>query len=919
MRSRLAAVIAALVALVLSVADAAPATGPNPPLEVLEAGTLDYDVVHDRGVVTGGVVLRRGLVTLRAERAETSAWSGLVRSRLAAVTAALVALVLSVADAAPATLPNPPLEVLEAGTLDYDVVRDRGVVTGGVVLRRGLVTLRAERAEYDARTGEVDATGSVLLTEPGRVLAAHAMHAVLDGPLQAHDVVGFMKDGPLDLSKCRTLEEGRATGRNRLTFRGRDLSREPPPPGEPEHLYLERARVTLCDCGAGPPSWEIRAHHGDVIPCKRAILWWPVFYITPRFLFLDTPVPVFAFPVLYVPLGERQTGLLMPELSMGGMAGFGISQPLFITLGRSWDATISADYVFGPTTHAARGPGTSLELRWAPVEGMHGQMRAAILHSEVHEWPAGMWRPPGWNRIALSGFQEQRVSDATYYRLDVGLVGDPMYLQDFTGDALLRAAEYRRSAFAVTHRTDDLVVEGDASYHLPLAYLDSGTTSPAPFGTFGTDLSTFHRLPSASVTLLPVRLGGPLQLSAFGGVARFAPLRGVTGDEGADGVGAGERTWSGVAIDPGERDGRWTGPVPGAPGERLAATRALARVELRAPMTVADAVDLEPWAAGTAAAYAFEAALDPRVTARAVAGLAVSTRFGRTFGEGSGRIRHEIEPRAEWRGGTGSTGTGLPNYAYDEFDVALPQRVLTPSGTVAVQRMLSATPGSFSQVQLSLRNRLVVPTGTTSNATVSVTVGQDVDASTGSASETWVETSLRVWRFGLGGAARFRALGATAPPTTPEPSPRSSLDAFTELSGNFDVSDGRGDNVHGNFIALGAGGSPRILAGLEPFFDPRPFAETAIALGQAGVTARWSGATVTYDAFFTARTLPAPLCPGKATAPHVYQHAASLVWDSPCRCWRAGLTAIWNECDERQPRLGFIVDLTALGGRGAGF
>jgi LPS-assembly protein len=835
------------------------------------------------------------------------------------VTAALVALVLSVADAAPATAPNPPLEVLEAGTLDYDVVHDRGVVTGGVVLRRGLVTLRAERAQYDARTGEVDASGSVLLTEPGRVIAASAMHAVLDGPLQAHDVVGFMKDGPLDLSRCRTLEEGRSTGRNRLTFGGRDLSREPPPPGEPEHLYLERARVTLCDCGAGPPSWEIRAHSADVVPGKRAILWWPVFYVTPRFLLLDTPVPVLALPAAYLPLGERQTGLLMPQLSMGGMAGFGISQPLFITLGRSWDATVTADYVFGPTSHAAKGPGTSLELRWAPTEGMEGKIKVALLHSEVQQWSPGTWRPPGWNRIALSGSQEQRISDSTRYRLDLQMVGDPLYLFDFTSDALLRAVEYQRSAFAITHRTDDLVVEGDASYLLPLGYLDSGSTTPAPFGFFGTDLSTFHRLPSVSATMLPVRVEGPVQVSGTLGVARFAPLRGATGDEGADGVGPGERTWSGAAIDAGERDGRWNGPAPGSPGERLAATRALARVELRAPMTVADAVDVEPWVAGTATAYAFEAALDPRVAARGVAGLALSTRVGRTFGEGTNRLRHEIEPRVEWRGGTGEIGSGVPSYAYDEFDVALPQRVLTAAGTVATQRMLSATPGTFSQLQLSVRNRLVVPTGATSNALLYLTVGQDLDASGGTASETWVETGLRIGLVGVSGTARFRAFGASMPATAPPASPGSGLDTFTELSGAFDVGDGRGDNLHGNFIALGAGGSPRLMAGLEPFFDPRPFASSAVAMGQVGATAHWRGASFTYDAFFTARDLAAPLCPGKSTAPHVYQHMATMVWDSPCHCWKAGLSAIWNECDERQPRIGFIVDFSAFGAAGTHF
>ena len=47
--------------------------------------------------------------------------------------------------AAPA---GPPLEVLEAGEVRYDTALDRGTASGGVVLRRGDVTLRAGSASW---------------------------------------------------------------------------------------------------------------------------------------------------------------------------------------------------------------------------------------------------------------------------------------------------------------------------------------------------------------------------------------------------------------------------------------------------------------------------------------------------------------------------------------------------------------------------------------------------------------------------------------------------------------------------------------------------------------------------------------------------------------------------------------------------
>ena len=830
------------------------------------------------------------------------------------MTAALLALALAAASsaAAPSAAP-PPLEVLEAGTFDYDVATERGVVTGGVVLRRGAVMLRADTASYDARTGEIEASGHVLLTEPGRAVSAQAMHTVLDGPFEAHDTIAFLKDTPLDLSRCSTVDEARTTGRNRLTFGG------PAADGTATRFQVDRARVTLCDCGGGPPSWEIRASHADIIPGDRAILTWPVFFITPRFLFLHTPIPVMAFPILYLPLSDRQSGLLMPQLSFGGPSGWGLSLPLYLTLGRSWDATVTADYLFGPTNGAAKGPGTSLELRWAPAEGMRGQLRFSLLHSVSQLWPLGVWQPPGWNRLALSGFHEQRLSDAAFLKTEVGLIGDPLYLQDFTGDALLRGAEYRRSAAAFTYRFDDLLLEADAAYHLPLAYLDTGGASRAPFGPFGWDLSTFHRLPSVSATLLPIRLLGPVRLAASLGVARFAPLRGVSGDEGVNGIGPGERGWSASAVDAGERDGRWTGPGAGGTGERLATTRGVARAELRAPFSVGQVLEVEPWLVGTAAAYAYEAGPPPQADARATAGLSLSTVVGRTFGEGAGRVRHEIEPRLEWRGGTAQAGPALPNYAYDELDVALPPRAVDASGVVLAQRTLSAVPGSFSQLQLSVRNRLFAPAGALSNTFLELTLGQDLDLASGKASETWARAGLHVGSLHLDTVARFRAFGASAPPGTPAASPSSRLDAFTELGASLLVLDARGDNLHASFIALGAGGSPRVLAGLEPFFDPRPVAEGAVALGQIGVAGRLGGATFGYDAFFYGRDLAPSTCPvtGKviSTAPHVYQHQATLVWDSPCRCWKAGVVAVLNECDDR-PRFSFLIDLSALGGGG---
>ena len=579
------------------------------------------------------------------------------------MTFALLGLVVAgaAAGAVPATSASSPpadspIEIIEAGTLDYDAPSQKVSASGGVVLRRGLVVLRAESARYDARTGEVEAHGNALLTEPGRAVAAASLHAVLDGPYRARDVVAFLKEGPLDLSLCRTVDEARDRGRNRLSVSGAEVSGEA---GTPP-VEVERAGVTLCDCGARPPSWVITAKSATVVPGDHVWLRWPVVRVTPRFLFWhrrllgrdDVPasIPVLPLPFLYLPLTDRQTGLLFPQFTYGGVTGSALLQPFFVTLGRSWDATVGVSRYFGSAR--VKGWGEELELRWAPAEGVSGRARLAMVHSLL-SWPAGVARPAGDTRLALSILHDQRLSARSYLKADLGLVNDALYTADFNADALLRTIEYRRSALAFTHRRDDVLYSAEASYHLPLTGLDAcpgGSCAPAPFGLFGGDVPVFHRLPSGAATLLPVPLAGPLRLSGSASLTRFAPLHGTIGDEGSDGFGPGERNWPATVPDPGEGDGVWQRT------ERLAATRALARAELRAPFSLQRLLLVEPWVTGTAAAYALAAGEGGQAAARATGGVTLSTEVWRTFGQGPARVRHTLEPTLALVAGTGQAG-----------------------------------------------------------------------------------------------------------------------------------------------------------------------------------------------------------------------------------------------------------------------
>ena len=191
---------------------------------------------------------------------------------------------------------------VNATTAAFDVATGTYRLEGNVVISRGAATLRAGKATYDPRTGEVTASGGVLLIDPTRVLSAEEVHAVLDGPFEAHQVVAYYKLKPTAVRRGGHARRGGPL-RRRTACAPRDAWWRALGDGR---LRLEEARLTLCDCASGgAPSWELRARSSVVQPGEEARLEWPVLYITPRFLFIDRPVPVMTLPWFTVPLAPQ--------------------------------------------------------------------------------------------------------------------------------------------------------------------------------------------------------------------------------------------------------------------------------------------------------------------------------------------------------------------------------------------------------------------------------------------------------------------------------------------------------------------------------------------------------------------------------------------------------------------------------------
>jgi LPS-assembly protein len=846
-----------------------------------------------------------------------------------ALLASLLLLLPGAARPASASLPGPGGEVeVEAGAITYDAATDRFQLAGGIVLRRGAVVLRARAASYDPRTGTVDATGDVLLTAPGRAVAADGVHAVVDGPWEAREVVAFYKSAPQDLSAARTIAEAGRDGRNRLTVCAKRADGEVPAGDAAGRFAADDVRLTLCDCEGGAPSWEIRAKHAEIEPGRTATLDWPVVYVTPRFLFIDEPVPVLPLPWLQVPLSSRQTGLLFPMVDVGSRTGWWLAEPFFLTLGPSYDLTVTAGYAFGPSRSTVdtriaegqdpgvRGVGGSLEFRWAPVDGVRGESK---LYLQQDTLPY-RWKPDDELRVGLLLRSEARLAPGAFLNAEANLVGDAAWPQDFVPDLLLRSQAYFRSTAAAGWALPHVLLEADLTYNEQIGTL--GNASPpgqpevplVPFGVFGGSVPSFHRLPALSATLLPLDVVGPLHVSGQVGLARFAPISGIT-DQSVNGLGPGERGWFGPAPPPGDA---WTA------GQRLAASRAWA--EARAPVAIGGVALLEPWVAGNGAAYVFGGDAQPAQGSGWIAGGAVlSTAISRTFGTGEDALRHVIEPRVEWRGGTGIAGPALPAYAYDERDAA-PVLAGAPcvnppsgvSGGCLPLRSLSAIiPGGFSQMRLSLRNRLAAPAaGGTSATRLDVDLGQDLDLSGGKLGETWVRGAAE-WGPVKGLLlARFLAFGATPAEGTWGSLDPSWLDHFTELRFDLAANDSRGDRLSLGFLALSSSPSATLRAGLDPLFDSRPVPFQPFGQGTTSLKVHVvSGLDVQWDSLFSVRTVMAVPCGGGApvaVGPSMQQNTFTASWSSPCNCWRGLVRVQVSQCGYYGVSAG--LDLSAVTG-----
>ncbi len=838
--------------------------------------------------------------------------------RRSAATAALVTLALGLParpqGEGPITLFAGPADQevqIEADQLVYGWETEVLRLEGHVVARRGEGVVRAAAGTLDRAHGVLTLKGGVLGVQGKDVFLADAAVVDLNARTASLEkAVLYLKERPANPDRP-TL------GKNALILRGAKVRQAA------NGAYVaEDVTITPCDC-AGEPDYELLADRAT-IEGDRARLsgtWLRLFRL---------PLPMFP---LSLPLTQRQSGLLAPIFAYGGSPGFAYSQPVFLTLGRSYDVTLTPGFYTGGSSsqspqvgrRTVRGPALGVEMRYAPFEGTAGLIAFDLFDDLDQRDSPRTDAPPGEQGNGagrgfggvrgLARFQHRSEGELGVLAAKGAIASDVMAIADFLPPALGNTQHSLQTDVGAWRVRGPITMGLDATLLQDLRQVNGATPDRRLFGREAS--SAFQRLPAVFAQIAPTPVG-PALFSAEASAAQFLAFAQPRATERATGF---------ALNSPGIGPDLASGDVARAPALRFDLSPRLA---LNGPARMP--LDLRLELGGRADAWIIEGHPDRRRArvyglAGAYAGLPLERAF-------DGGWLHRIEPSFEVRALTRSLQSGGP-----------PIGDLADAGGAAY----AAAPDAAEQgLAPGLARREGItrpcsagqdPRGTTCGVPGLRRAYDEIDfaaPSTG-AVETVFSLSQSLWARGRGRILRFDltqdallwAHGARA--RVGEASAVAGLQAgsfgvdggirwdwsqhaISVVGGTARLHDSRGDEVHASAGLLAGSSSERLRAGIDELFSA---ARLATAPGELQGTAAVGGSAllpfnlgIKYE---LSRPLSATLSPYVAD----WIHTAVLSYDTPCRCAGLLLTSQLAVKDGHAmngyPSFSLTIDLKSLG------
>lgn len=212
--------------------------------------------------------------------------------------------------------------------------------------------LRADAATYDSVSGEVQASGGVILDggpHDSHIEASHAVYNVRTGTGTFFDVVGSIG----------TRLRGRSvilTSSSPFLFTGRQVDKM-----TGDHYVVHHGTVTSCQLPK--PKWTFNAETVDVVAGEDA----KIYHSTFRLL----GVPIFYFPFASHPVDAavRKSGFTLPVIGESSSKGFIFGEAAYWAINRSMDATLGGEY------YSQRGWAQNFDFRSRPGQNSFLNLR----------------------------------------------------------------------------------------------------------------------------------------------------------------------------------------------------------------------------------------------------------------------------------------------------------------------------------------------------------------------------------------------------------------------------------------------------------------------------------------------------------------------------------------------------------------
>jgi hypothetical protein len=750
---------------------------------------------------------------------------------------------------------------------------------GNVTMTGKGIWASADRMDVQTQTQITVLSGHVKVVEGGKVILCDRLEF---DPNSSHAILNqatfYFKKAISDqkLSECQTVAQLRQAGWNAISLSGSHWLRND------QGYEGKNIRFTTCDCGdEESPSWEIGAQEADVVPGEQVWMKVPIIYIK--------GIPVLPLPVLYLPMSERRTGLLMPQFNYVGRTdedrGWMFSDSLFVTLGDHADTTLSLD------SFAKRGLKKRLEFRARPFGASDLTLRLSHIADRVVSTDN-----PGLKNRFTAQWDARADGDATAFRSQVRLFSDSGIKGDFAADMADRIDDHVPSSFTLSHQQENQLIFLDAIYFQDQRgglhdLFASGSKA------HGRDpvVDTIHRLGAVSYQLTPIRISDwPVHVSLFAESANLSSFGNSWLDLGADSV----IFDSNSQPDPDEGEGDRVL----SNGELRRAFRLLLEPKIRWD-TPFHMFHVYAHLAHRQMVYLPHGPQAPKQSTRGISSLGVGfhTEFSRSFGQSQNPIGHVISPSLQLTGVFQTLGSDAPLPYLDLqdrlFDDALQALFSIDTG------LYHKSKNGFSRfVGLNLSQGLNLKSG--EPAQLSAILSFDLFPLRSQVNTSWD------WN----------------------------QEKLAELSGSLSLYDRRGDSLSVSYLNLPSRTDPACLTASNPDdcntlpLAQRTQGDLGLLFGSQPLPYRVSGKGIhVLQAGITLNLLWGFKASGSihtkmednndataSTLGDLYNWwSASLAYQSNCHCWGFSVSLRWAHGEE-YPDVFFMLDLGLLGSTRAG-